>query len=435
MAASSAGVDDVFGISRGVPRNYVARTGVDGLFSDSLTRGQHLVVFGSSKQGKTSLRKSCLQEDQYVVVTCSNTWTDLAQLHTAILKAAGYVVEQSATRTVAGTHKVTATIEGKIRIPLLGHGKGASSGGYQRHTERGSTRAPLELDPSDVNDIVAALGQIVFNKYIVLEDFHYLPDVTQGDFAVALKAFHENSRLCFIIVGVWLDENRLIQLNGDLAERVIPINVDAWSRSELNEVVDLGARLLNVDFDSSFKFGVIAYSFSSVSVVQMACHDACVQAGVLTSQPSLVVVGRGLDARRVVGDVIAKQSARYGSFLRRFAAGFEETRLDLYRWLLLPMLMAEPAELRKGLSFEHIQRTISGYHPTGAVSPGAVRDALYLVAQLQQRMGIKPIILDYDHSMRRLNIVDRGFLIWLDRESRPDLLNDMELPQYPRLAS
>lgn len=25
-----------------------------------------------------------------------------------------------------------------------------------------------------------------------------------------LKAFHENSNLCFIVIGVWLDENKLV---------------------------------------------------------------------------------------------------------------------------------------------------------------------------------------------------------------------------------
>ena len=42
-----------------------------------------------------------------------------------------------------------------------------------------------------------------FNRYIVLEDFHYLPTEAQKDFAVALKAFHEASQICFIVVGVW----------------------------------------------------------------------------------------------------------------------------------------------------------------------------------------------------------------------------------------
>jgi hypothetical protein len=51
-------LSDVYGISRELPLNYVPREGVDGVFVESLTRDKHIVVYGSSKQGKTSLRKS-----------------------------------------------------------------------------------------------------------------------------------------------------------------------------------------------------------------------------------------------------------------------------------------------------------------------------------------------------------------------------------------
>ena len=59
-------VDDVFGVSRDVPLNYVEREAVDGKFVQSLTRSHHIVIFGSSKQGKTCLRKHCLNEDDYI---------------------------------------------------------------------------------------------------------------------------------------------------------------------------------------------------------------------------------------------------------------------------------------------------------------------------------------------------------------------------------
>ena len=37
-------------------------------------------------------------------------------------------------------------------------------------------------------------------------------------------------------------------------------------------------------------------------------------------------------------------------------------------------------------------------------------------------MRVKPIILDYDQSRRRLNVVDRGFWIWLGRQDKAELL-------------
>ena len=75
-------------------------------------------------------------------------------------------------------------------------------GDKQKSSSDDIKEAPLELDPIDVNEIITALINAQFDRWIVLEDFHYLPEQTQKDFAVALKAFHESSKLTFIIVGL-----------------------------------------------------------------------------------------------------------------------------------------------------------------------------------------------------------------------------------------
>ena len=104
---------EVFGISRDLPLNYVTRQDVDVSLIESLTRDKHLVIYGSSKQGKTSLRKHCLQENDYIVVQCSNKWS-LAELHAAILKQAGYEVIQSTTRTVTGKNRILAKLAATV---------------------------------------------------------------------------------------------------------------------------------------------------------------------------------------------------------------------------------------------------------------------------------------------------------------------------------
>ena len=63
---------DVYGIGRDLPLNYVSRKAVDDYFVANLTRDKHVIIYGSSKQGKTSLRKHCLIADDYIVVHCSN---------------------------------------------------------------------------------------------------------------------------------------------------------------------------------------------------------------------------------------------------------------------------------------------------------------------------------------------------------------------------
>ena len=89
--------DEVFGISRDLPLNYVDRTNVDEKLVENLTREKHLVIYGSSKQGKTSLRKHCLQESDYIVVQCSNRW-GIEDILSNILKRAGFKITQSEKR-------------------------------------------------------------------------------------------------------------------------------------------------------------------------------------------------------------------------------------------------------------------------------------------------------------------------------------------------
>lgn len=422
-------LNDVYGIARDLPLNYEPRDSVDVAFVDSLTRDKHIVVYGSSKQGKTNLRKYNLKDDEYIVVTCSNRWTTLAPVHTAILKGAGYTVEQSTTRTADGSFKVMAKAEGEAGIPFVAKGKAGGEATAEAGLGKQTTTAPLELDPGDVNDIIAALDKIGFEQYIVLEDFHYLPDDTQRDFAVALKAFHEGSKLCFIVVGVWLDQNRLIQHNGDLTGRVIAVNADAWSADELKAVIEKGEGLLNITFDAKFKQGLVDDCFESVSVVQEACHRVCDDAGIGGTQKQRRVVGEGVDPATVIRDVVDTQAARYSSFIQNFAEGFQDTELEMYRWLLLPVLVATPEELEAGLTYTHIRKLISANHPRGEINPGNVTQALQSTASLQvSKMKIKPIILDYDQSRRRLTVVDRGFLPWLGHQDRSELLDLAGLP-------
>lgn len=154
---------EVFGISRDLPLNYTTRSAVDNKLVDNLTRDKHVVIYGSSKQGKTSLRKHCLEETDYIVVQCSNKWS-LGDLHAAILKQAGYEVTQSETRTVSGKNRITA----KISAAFFGTGTDLS-GEREDQKSKAVTKVPLELDPEDVNDIITALSD--FDRFIVLEDF------------------------------------------------------------------------------------------------------------------------------------------------------------------------------------------------------------------------------------------------------------------------
>ena len=413
---------DVFGIGRDLPLNYVERKMVDGLLRDSLSRSKHITIYGSSKQGKTSLRKECLRDVPHIVIHCSNKWT-ISELHSAILKQAGYEVTQSTSRAASGTFKLIATLKAK----LMGMSAQGTAEGSMSHQTTTNT-APLELDPEDVNDIKTALEGL--NAYIVLEDFHYLPIDTQRDFAVALKAFHEQSDLCFIIVGVWLEDSRLTVHNGDLTGRVISVNADKWSHEELTAVIESGQKLLNIEFTKDFRVKLIESCLNSVYFLQETCYRACKRSEVHETQPLLRKIGDGLSVPDIVREVVNQQSARYHAFLARFSESQSDDQIPMTRWVLMPILMSFTSTLGRGLALSHIQEVLKLNHSQKEdFDQGALLRTLDSIAAFQVSKSITPIVLDYDQTSQVLNVVDLGFLIWLDHNpGRSQLFSLVKLP-------
>lgn len=341
---------DVFGISRNLPLNYIERKNVDNRFVENLARDKHLVIFGSSKQGKTSLRKHALNADDYIVVHCLDRWT-ISDINSAILKRVGFEISQSTSKTISGKLKIYA----RIKASIFGSGV---QGDAKTEDEKILTtiKTPLELDPEDVNDIIHALQSIDFDKYIILEDFHYLPLETQKDFSVSLKAFHEESKYCFIIIGVWLEENRLTIYNGDLTGRLISIDTDTWTTEELKKVISLGEEKLNIKFSEDFIHELMINCFNSVYIVQESCRQCCLSNNIHSKMEEKKEIGTKKEAEEIVTSVVNQQSGRFNSFLTQFADGFQSTELEMYKWILYSILTANIRSLKEGLRLNDITK-------------------------------------------------------------------------------
>ncbi|WP_139383014.1 DUF4163 domain-containing protein [Pseudomonas aeruginosa] len=412
---------DVFRTSRGLPENYVSRARVDGAFVSALTQDSHIVVHGSSKQGKTSLRKKNLMESDYVVIVCSNNWS-LTDLHISILKEVGYQVSVSESKTIKGNSKVKLS----VTIPFFSGVKGEGEAGAELAKQ--INKKNLELDPSDVNDVIRALKEIGFNKYIIIEDFHYMPEQAQVDFSVALKAFHELSSICFVIVGVWLEEDRLTSHNGDLAGRVISINADSWDGSDFDELFLVSESLLNIYFDDLFKKEVKSFCNGSVFLVQQLCLRACESEDVYQTLKDNRVIGKGFLVEKNIKELLSSQNPRYIKFLNDFSSGFEVTELELYKWILYAIIVAGKKNLELGLPAAAARRSIELVHPkSSAVSAKKLVQALRKSVDLQVNKAIKPIVFEYDPNSMRIKIVDRSFLLWKEYQDVKELLGYADL--------
>ena len=189
-------------------------------------------------------------------------------------------------------------------------------------------------------------------------------------------------------------------------------------------VIKKGAELLNIQFNSVFVEELIRNSFDNVYIIQEACHRICIENGIRETQQEIKVIGEKKDAYRIVKEIVREQSGRYNAFITNYSNGFQETTLEMHKWLLYPILTASTDMLTQGLQYRAIRLEIQSKHPKkDNLNPGNITQALKSVTSLQLSKSIQPIIMDYDESNLRLHIVDRGFIIWLEMQNKDELFD------------
>ncbi|MBB6379674.1 hypothetical protein BKA01_006949 [Pseudonocardia eucalypti] len=281
---------EVFGIQGGKnPRNYVARAEVDGPIKRALARRRPIVIYGSSKQGKTCVRREAIPADESIVLSCQQHWS-AEDINKAILRAAGYVPIASQTAAQKHENRASDRFDAKGKLTLFETGLSTEKS-HGHADERTDTINPEPVDLSDVNQVISKLRELGFQKVVVLEEFHVLATETQKRFAQALKSFFEDGLVRFVIVGIWRGSDRLIQLHGDLAGRIDAVDADKWNETSLRNVIQFGAHLLNIQFDPKFSGSLIAQCFGSVWIVQEVCYKACESVGIMSDDSAGKLVG------------------------------------------------------------------------------------------------------------------------------------------------
>ena len=410
---------NVFGTSRDVPETYVERKGVDERFLNDITRDKHLVIHGSSKQGKTCLRKHHLNEEDYIVVQCTRETTK-SKLYEMLLKKAGIQCEIGNTKTVTGGCTLHVKFGGEAKVPLVAKATTEAGGEYERQTTQSAETKEFEIDPEDSNDITRILKNANFLKYIVIEDFHYLDEDVQMSFAVDLKVFHENSKLIFIVVGVWLEASRLTLYNGDLSGRLAIINVDRWDEEDLLKVISVGEPLLKIAFPGAVQKAIVNGCQSNVGLLQEIVYRICEKYEVWQTQETIQDIGTVDDVDIMLKAVSEEQASRYRNFLSRFAEGLGQTQLEIYKWVLYAVVNSTPYELRRGVSPNFLFQKVKVVHPSKTLQQMNIIQALERIQKVQFKHKLQPLVLDYSNG--ELLVVDVNFIVFLQTHTKEDLL-------------
>ena len=423
-------VNEIYGVSNQMIETYIERTMVDGLFLDGLRRNKHIIVYGASKQGKTSLVNKHLQEEDYVKVNCS-TDTDVIDIYKSIIRQLGIEMLSSYEDTSSTEGSVSGGLKMKFKIPFMVEceGSGGVKGGKSK--EQVQNYKTVEYNLALAQDISELLRALNFKKRIVLENFHYLQDDVQRRLAVDLRIF-EDYNILFIILGIWRERNRLSQYNGDLVDRVIEVPVEPWEPQDLKRIVEIGLPLLNVSFENVVD-DIISSCFDSVGVFQEICKEACYAGKIQeTSEELIYISGHNIETaiQKKLDDYSSRHIRCLESFIEQIVKSSSEIPLYI-PYYFVRVLLKEPFEqINKGIKRRYLHEKIKEiHHRPEDVRPSDIGYFLRNLVQNQLKKNISPPIFDFDLSTNSVKIIDSTFYFFIKNCDRDEVLEMLSVPK------
>src|SRR5690348_5899240 len=183
-----AHLEEVFGVSAKPILSYVERDQVDTRFRDALKSDKEIIVYGSSKQGKTALVSKYLPYKEHLLVSLTPKMTVLDMYHT-ILSSAGIRI---ATGTIdRRSSEATTGFSAKVKalIPIFGSAEIGAEGGMKAGSAKDQNYEEIPINLELPQHVAELLGRVHSQKWVIMENFHYLNDEIQKQFAFDLRAF------------------------------------------------------------------------------------------------------------------------------------------------------------------------------------------------------------------------------------------------------
>jgi hypothetical protein len=181
-------LEEVFGVSSNAVLSYVQRASVDDRFQEALKADKQIIVYGSSKQGKTALVQRYLPYDKNIVVRLTPK-TQISDIYGSVLRQLGIQIKESSGESSGREASASVKVGFRATIPIFGGGDASAGGGAKTSAERNiqCKEVPFNLElPQDISEL---LRECKFDRAIILENFHYLDDDRQKQLAFDLRTF------------------------------------------------------------------------------------------------------------------------------------------------------------------------------------------------------------------------------------------------------
>ena len=263
-------VHDVFTPSTAAKLAFIDRDEVNEQLVDALrTPGKQIVVYGYSGSGKTTLLRNKLRQlySHEIITRCTGSDSFEQLMGMAFDDLNAYYVSEFSSKSGSTISASASSLLSGIKAQL-------SASTLSESSDKKTRIIPPQMT---AQNLAKLMGEA--KCCWVLEDFHKVAESERVKLSQAMKVFmdmaEEYREVKVIAIGAVDTARQVVQYDPEMRTRIAEIYVPLMEPHELQEIVNIGTKLLQIRFSSTLTSQISHYANGLPSVCHTLCLNIC----------------------------------------------------------------------------------------------------------------------------------------------------------------
>jgi GTPase SAR1 family protein len=349
-----------------------------------ISEAKHLLIFGPSKSGKTSLWKRYVPGEKIIKIPCNASKT-LTEVYSEILYELNSFYELERTRSSSNNSGIAAELQS-----IIGFGTAKVSAQLASTGIYANKQVRISQPSIGCNLVIKFLKPT--RKIVILEDFHYANQDLKSALSEDLKAFSDE-KCPWILVGVQHKTSELLSYNLDLQQRISELPVEGFDDTQLRKIIELGETALNVRFSPEVQDLIIKEAISSASIVQNICQRICLIKNIEKTQKNIFIIDEVSVVDEACREIAYDNKSYYERAIKSISlGGRSDGSTEKYKWFL--KMIKERDIPEQGLKNTEVYRYLKDLGHD-SIQQGSVTSGLGYLPKLLEKNNY-PAFFDFD---------------------------------------
>jgi hypothetical protein len=255
-------------------------------------------------------------------------------------------------------------------------------------------------------------------KPLVIDDFHYINKEIKTRIIRYLKELVFNG-LRVIIISVPHRAYDAVKVEREMTGRLTQMEIPLWEKEELEYIMQLGFKELNLKVPQDLIDSFAKESFGSPHLTQEFCHNFCYKNNIKETSKTQIFLEKLTCEAKFFGELASDTSKvafdrlsigplhRTDRKERTFVDG---TTGDIYQAILLAIAKTGP---KTSLTYEEIRNALKNILKNQIPEAKEIIRVLYLMTEISKTEIEGEPVVDYDKELSKLYISDPFFAYYL----------------------